>query len=90
MKLAIGAGSGGGISGTSTTGAGFRGRTAAAGFLALGALRRAGFFGLRTLLRFAFAAFPADFRAERAFAMTAYATVARLRRQPKVAALKCE
>src|SRR5215831_11673989 len=82
----MGAGSGGGISGTSITGAGLR------AFTPIG---RAGFrpgFADRALLRFtlpAFRAFPPDLRAGRAFAMTAYATVGGLRRQPRRSVLKC-
>ena len=92
MKLAIGAGSGGGISGISTGGGAFRSLTAfstAAGFpLAFGRARAAFArlaFALRALPAFAFPTFRAlepDFRDERAFAMDAYATVGRARRQP--------
>src|SRR5262252_2151415 len=91
----MGAGSGGGISGTSITGAGLRAFTPAAGFRAFAAIGRAGFrpgFADRALLRFtlpAFRAFPPDLRAGRAFAMTAYATVGGLRRQPRRSVLKC-
>ena len=93
MKLAIGAGRGGGISGISTTGGAFRSR---AGLLGTTGLRRVfaatriGFarlaFALRALLAFAFPTFWAlrpDFRDERAFDMDAYATGGRARRQPR-------
>ena len=92
----MGAGRGGGISGISTTGTTFRGFvafafTAGAGFRrALAALGRAGFerraLALRAPFRFAFPVLPAlrpDFCDARAFAMTAYATVGRVRRQPR-------
>jgi len=92
----MGAGRGGGISGISTTGAAaFRGFgaafTASAGFRALGAppvgfARRA--FAVRALLGFAFRAFRTGFRDGRVFAMAAYATVARVRRQPRCRVLK--
>jgi hypothetical protein len=101
VKLAMGAGRGGGISGISITGAGFRGfavvglAARAAGFRALAGLRRTGFarraFAPRAPLRFAFPAlraFRPDFRDARAFAMTAYATVGRVRRQPRRARLE--
>ena len=95
----MGCGRGGGVSGISTTGATFRtfvGLAAActAGLRAFVALCAA--FGRRALarcapLRFALPALwalPADFRDARAFAMTAYATVGRVRRQPRAARLK--
>lgn len=96
----MGAGRGGGISGISTIGAILRGFgaftgafTAIAGFRALtappaGFARRA-FAGL-ALRGFALgAAFRTGFRDGRVFAMAAYATVARVRRQPRCGALKC-
>src|SRR6476620_5266733 len=86
----MGAGSGGGISGISTTtGTTLRGFTAGADFrgAALTALRT-GFacrtFATRALADFALTGLPAlrpDFRDACAFAMTAYATVGRARRQ---------
>ena len=101
----MGAGSGGGTSGISITGAGLRGfgmifttvGAAAFGVLAFRAFAgRAGFarraFATVGLPRFTFAAFPAfrpDFWDERAFTMTAYATVGRRRRQPRRSVLKC-
>lgn len=94
MKLAIGAGRGGGISGISTGGGSFRSRltfTLAIGFrralaAPLSGFARLAFAALRGLLAFAFPALwvlalPPDFRDERAFAMDAYATVGRPRRQ---------
>jgi hypothetical protein len=96
VKLAIGAGSGGGISGISTGGGGgLRSLTAfgAAGLRRAFAAPPAGFarlaFALRALLAFAFPAlaFWPDFRDARAFAMDAYATVGRARRQPRRRAL---
>ena len=90
----MGAGSGGGISGISTTGASFTGFTTFASFETTTGFRsglaalRTGFgrraFAPRALLGFAFAGLRAlwpDFRDARAFAMTAYATVGRGRRQ---------
>jgi len=89
VKLAIGAGRGGGISGISTTGAGFRSRTIVGDtFRVLAGIGPAGFtrraFALAVLRGFAFAAWPAlppDFCAARDFAMDAYATGAGPRRQ---------
>jgi len=92
----MGAGSGGGISGISGSGATFRGFTALMaatglpstfvplGFVPLGFARRG--FAARALRGFAFAglralALPPDFRDARAFAMDAYATVGGVRRQ---------
>jgi hypothetical protein len=94
VKLAIGWGRGGGVSGISTTGAAFRAFTGfaarASGFRPAFALLPAGFerraFACRAPLRFALPALrtlPTDFRDARAFAMTAYATVGRVCRQPR-------
>ena len=93
MKLAIGAGRGGGISGISTGGGAFRSLVTllpTTGFRRAFAALRTGFarlaFALRALLAFAFPALwvlalGPDFRDTRAFAMDAYATVGRARRQ---------
>ena len=92
MKLAIGAGSGGGISGISTTGGGaflgFATTEPAAGLRRALAARAGGRgFALRALVRFAFAAvFRPDFRDGRAFDMGAYATVVGVGRQRRVRA----
>jgi hypothetical protein len=94
VKLAMGAGSGGGISGISTSGVTLRGFAGFALRAGLGARRglaarlAVGFarlgFALRALVRFAFPAFEVFRPAFRdAFAMTAYATGGSGRRQPR-------
>ena len=86
----MGAGRGGGISGISTTGAGFRALGAGGGAALRALATRTGFarraFAARGLARLLLAAFPdlrPDFPDERAFAMTAYATGGSGRRQPR-------
>jgi hypothetical protein len=93
VKLAIGLGKGGGISGISGSGGAFRTMGAfGAGFRAAfaRATGRRALAALALLLLFAaLPDLPPDFPEERAFAMTAYATGGSRRRQPRRSALNC-